>query len=317
MNEQEKLEIERLNTPGGKRKLNALYKLYAVFVEVVKLHLKDIEDYPEDLEIIYINKFVPKISELVKDLQLGPDGKSPFKLPSHYIPFSALSDAEQLLIKIHKSPDDARRDIVAVRSQLKKLINTELGAVWQEPIPEVEAIITEARGLIDVRRPPHTHDASVLVIKPLFVAASWGGITIRFITDYDVVVQIQTPEFQAQSDFGAMGFRNKNNEKPIFMWSLLLLLSKNDGSLKARGSIKEKDRLKKQKQLLSGKLKEIFGIEEDPFYPYKEEGAYKIKITLEPPKTATELSMLDRELAEFAEARDKNTVYKNQRKTTW
>jgi hypothetical protein len=40
------------------------------------------------------------------------------------------------------------------------------------------------------------------------------------------------------------------------------------------------DNLKKRKQVLSDTLKTYFHIDDDPFYPYRDEKAYRTKFTL-------------------------------------
>ena len=46
------------------------------------------------------------------------------------------------------------------------------------------------------------------------------------------------------------------------------------------GRFRSGDNIRKKKQLLSETLKAFFRIDEDPFYPYKEEKAYRAKFTL-------------------------------------
>ena len=46
--------------------------------------------------------------------------------------------------------------------------------------------------------------------------------------------------------------------------------------------IKAPDKTKKTKQLLSQSLKAVFPIDGDPFYPYEEVKAYKIRLKLIP-----------------------------------
>lgn len=78
-----------------------------------------------------------------------------------------------------------------------------------------------------------------------------------------------------------MGFEDTKRRLPNQQWEFLKNLSVNNGEVSwsdSEASLK----LKKRKQLLAQALKICFGINEDPFLPYKQEKAYKIKINLIP-----------------------------------
>lgn len=140
----------------------------------------------------------------------------------------------------------------------------------------------------------------------------WEDITIQFKNGNDVDIKIKDKTFR--SDYKAMGFEDKRTRNPDMQWELLIRLSENNGEIdwqsypqnknsNARlteqefGVEKDKDiktqnrgfsykkapdSTKKAKQLLAKELKAFFGIKEDPFFPYRKEGSYKIKIILIP-----------------------------------
>lgn len=104
---------------------------------------------------------------------------------------------------------------------------------------------------------------------------SWHNITIKF-RDGENVTIIADKHIH-QSHCKEMGFWDSRSLQPILSWKFLKTLAENNGDI----SIKQlKKNLIKQKQVLSNKLKEYFNIHSDPFYPYKEEKSYKIKINL-------------------------------------
>ena len=113
----------------------------------------------------------------------------------------------------------------------------------------------------------------------------WEDITIRFLNGDEVLMQAKG--LRKHSNYEEMGFLDKRTKspktpnKPNKQWLFLKGLSENRGKISWRNS-NASAQGKKHKQLLSQTLKEYFGIDTDPFYSYKKEGAYKIKINLIP-----------------------------------
>lgn len=125
---------------------------------------------------------------------------------------------------------------------------------------------------------------------------TWQNIIIQF-TDSNYV-NIQVAGHSHKTGYADMGFANKNTSKPTFQWALLSLLAKGGGELPA-SSNDANDKYKKQKQLLSEKLKEYFSIEPDPFEPYK--GGYKTRMTLVPPLAKKDESRNDYSITDEVE----------------
>jgi len=113
----------------------------------------------------------------------------------------------------------------------------------------------------------------------------WQDITIRFIDNNDNV-EISTKKITRMASYQEMGFEDAKRKRPNLQWKLLQLLTMEKGELSWETnlniSIKERNNIKKRVQVLSDTLKEYFQIKEYPFYPYRKEGAYKIKINLNP-----------------------------------
>lgn len=138
----------------------------------------------------------------------------------------------------------------------------------------------------------------------------WEDITIRFVDGHNV--DIKCKDKIVHSDYKTMGFEDLKSRKPNNQWQLLERLAENNGEIswersaakssdisktsqdfgyefdeednspqnKGFSIIKVPDKLKKTKQLLSQALKSYFRIDEDPFYPYDQVKAYKIRIKL-------------------------------------
>ncbi len=111
--------------------------------------------------------------------------------------------------------------------------------------------------------------------------AAWNTITIKFKDGHNV--QIVVDEYIYSANYTEMGFEDSRQLKPNLQWKLLKALSENNGGV-SWDEPHANTQIKKQKQLLASKLKQYFGIDEDPFYPYKREKGYIIKINLIPEK---------------------------------
>jgi hypothetical protein len=107
----------------------------------------------------------------------------------------------------------------------------------------------------------------------------WEDITIQFLNGQEVIIKVRDLTFQ--TTYEGLGFQNERRKLPNKQWEFLKDLSEIGGTLtwqNLRATVKGK----KRKQLLADTLKAYFQIDEDPFYPYKKEKAYKIKIKLIP-----------------------------------
>jgi len=117
----------------------------------------------------------------------------------------------------------------------------------------------------------------------------WTSVVMRFQTNENVLIKVL--QYEYATNYEAMGFRDCRNRgiaKTNEQWTFLQVLAKKEGEI----TIKDKEakgKYKKQKELLTKKLKSYFSIDYDPFYPYhssangKEGNSYRIKIILIPP----------------------------------
>lgn len=119
--------------------------------------------------------------------------------------------------------------------------------------------------------------------------SKWENITIQFFNGDEVL--IKCGDLTRHTNYEEMGFLDKRTKsttnKPNRQWKFLKGLSETKGEISWRSS-KATLKGKKQKQLLSERLKKYFGIDSDPFYSYKNERAYKIRLTLIPEQKDSE-----------------------------
>jgi hypothetical protein len=108
---------------------------------------------------------------------------------------------------------------------------------------------------------------------------SWGDIIIKFLDGHNI--QIVAGKQVYKANYKEMGLDDSRQLKPNLQWALLKALSENNGGVSWKEG-NAKNNVKKQKQLLSTKLKNYFNIESEPFYSYKKQLGYQIKITLVP-----------------------------------
>ncbi len=116
----------------------------------------------------------------------------------------------------------------------------------------------------------------------------WENIRIRIIDENNVVILIGNSKYE--TNYKKMGFEDERTGYPNKQWMFLWLLAINNGALSwedyrdnnrlSNLSLKDINKFKKIKQLLAETLKNYFKINEDPFYSYRKEKAYRIRINL-------------------------------------
>jgi len=117
-----------------------------------------------------------------------------------------------------------------------------------------------------------------------FLNIKWKDVEIKFLNKHEVIIKTKNSTFQ--TNYEEMGFEDKKQKLPNKQWDLLEILAIRNGEVSWDNntdlSLKKINAMKKRKQKLSNSLKFYFQTEEDPFYNYKTEKAYKIKCKLLP-----------------------------------
>ena len=115
---------------------------------------------------------------------------------------------------------------------------------------------------------------------PLFslpAGTKWEQITLT-LTSRETLV-CTTPGFSRQVDPGELGMRSAKNNKTTLAWTMLVALASKSGVLVCREAAQEQ-KVRKQKQELSKRLRDGFGIAEDPVPWDKSQRAYVARFIL-------------------------------------
>lgn len=105
----------------------------------------------------------------------------------------------------------------------------------------------------------------------------WGDVSITFISDEAVEIRVKDP--LGVKNFIELGFKDRRSNKPDRKWEILKLLAQNQGSI----SWKEKSassKLKPHIKVLRRRLRDLFKMSDDPFFPYRQTNSYKAKFTI-------------------------------------
>lgn len=116
----------------------------------------------------------------------------------------------------------------------------------------------------------------------------WENITINIPNENNITILIGNNKYE--TNYKKMGFNDNRKNCPNKQWWFLMILATRNGSIAwedfekdnkiSKLSLKDINKFKKTKQSLVKSLRDYFKIEDDPFYSYKKEKAYKIKINL-------------------------------------
>lgn len=128
---------------------------------------------------------------------------------------------------------------------------------------------------------------------------TWEQMYLKFLDDENVMVIVG--RYRRNASYIDMGFADTRGKKPQpnAQWDFLKLLAKKGGEIKYTDP-QAKATYKKQKQLLSEKLKQYFQLDFDPFDPYFAEKAYHIKMTLVPLPEKPKLPVAKVDFQDFA-----------------
>jgi hypothetical protein len=112
----------------------------------------------------------------------------------------------------------------------------------------------------------------------------WSDITIRFLSEESV--RIIARDVKEVRNYAEMGFMDDRTKSYNLLWMALLEFGKNGGEISwktmgLRPEIQKNLKLKSHTKRLRKHLKQFFGIEDDPFMPYRREKAYKTKFRVE------------------------------------
>ncbi|MGA2361076.1 MAG: hypothetical protein ABSG73_01305 [Candidatus Aminicenantales bacterium] len=121
-------------------------------------------------------------------------------------------------------------------------------------------------------------------IGPLEVpqGSSWGDISIRFLDGESVEIRAGRKPLGAWN-FAVLGFEDKRAKRPDQVWQTLWLLGLKCGEISwetRSDSGRIRLTLQKNISILRKRLKALFALSEDPFFPYDKANAYKAKFNV-------------------------------------
>lgn len=110
---------------------------------------------------------------------------------------------------------------------------------------------------------------------PTPAGATWGDIVIEFTADEMVTVSCKNQDHRQYSaeDFQ---MRNKNTKKPTQAWTFLKQLALTNNQM----PVADIDKLKKVKQTVSGNLKKLFALDDDPIEYVSGDNIYRAKFAI-------------------------------------
>ncbi|MFC1467826.1 hypothetical protein ACFLQY_03955 [Verrucomicrobiota bacterium] len=122
-------------------------------------------------------------------------------------------------------------------------------------------------------------DSSGTVIFPTPAGTTWEDIKIQFRDNHTVTVWARDETHRYT--YGEMGMMSKKDKMPTKQWRWLLEFADSHGNINWENKSSE-HRLKKQKQLLSKRLRKFFHLKGDPIYWDKTAGAYCCRFQILP-----------------------------------
>jgi hypothetical protein len=109
--------------------------------------------------------------------------------------------------------------------------------------------------------------------------ANWKDITVKFIDGH--TVSVSAGDVRKVCNYTQMGMVNSKNAHFTKQWELLQSFAESNGELDWSSSYADA-RLKKQKQELSRRLRDFFGLNEDPIEWVKREKVYRCRFRILP-----------------------------------
>ncbi len=195
-------------------------------------------------------------------------------------------------------------DNLRLSTDIKTLVFTK-----KEDMEEIKELLKKA-----ISEKKFESKNSVNKNKILLQANNWEEVEIKFKDKFTIEIYINENHVKT-IDYEEIGFCGKGKDKkPNAQWNFLYRFSginsfkKEEATKQSMVSSLEKKEanIDKIKSKLSKKLKELFGLNDDPFYIYKDYGYYNPKFKIKPiPKVRG-----DGELYDFTGQYNDNIDYK-------
>jgi hypothetical protein len=172
-------------------------------------------------------------------------------------------------------------------------VTSELVTRSQSRIIALEDLVAiDDRGRWVAQRPPNElfrefrvavlgeQSTSAPVVRfPTPPGARWEELTIRFITQHQVHVRVRSTA--GTYEHTQMDMANKRNDQPTKQWELLQLFAQHGGEL-TWSDFGADPKNEHRRQILARQLRELFGIEGDPFDKLPGGHGWRTRFTIVP-----------------------------------
>jgi hypothetical protein len=181
-------------------------------------------------------------------------------------------------------------DLATILNQLKKeSVITSYEKIWEFQ-SDLPPMVTSVEILANIKNFQARTTPSTIILEenkngPIKSLIPWSAVEIHFIDNQEVFINFEGKT--VHTTFEELGFLDKRSKRPNFQWKLLMELARSEGEMGAEKLVslpkKDRDNLKQHKKILSDILKKHFQIDDEPFYDFRDENMYRIKIKLFPP----------------------------------
>jgi hypothetical protein len=101
----------------------------------------------------------------------------------------------------------------------------------------------------------------------------WDEVRVTFSTGDSEIVRLSARDVSRRYSFAELGFSDRRTQKPDKVWIFFRALAEEQGEIRRKDAAAT-DQAKAYVAALRRRLREIFGIDGDPFRPYREKNAY-------------------------------------------
>lgn len=103
---------------------------------------------------------------------------------------------------------------------------------------------------------------------------TWSNLTVRFVDDS--TAQIIAGDYIIEKTYEELGLIDRRTHEPNYAWGVLMVFARNHGTF-SWGDAAASERARAHVKLLRQHLRQLFGIDEDPFHPYRRRVGWRTK----------------------------------------
>jgi hypothetical protein len=183
------------------------------------------------------------------------------------------------LRELSGTPEDGWPELapVCVRTKRHGLVTLSEAAVSEFDIRVLRKEVERFEEQIATKASPQQtgpETARRLVARfPSPEGLSWDEVRVTFSTGDSEIVRLSARDVSRRYGFAELGFSDRRTQKPDKVWIFFRALAEEQGEI-CRKDAAATDQAKAYVAKLRRRLRGIFGIDGDPFHPYRQENAY-------------------------------------------